>query len=935
MLRIIKKIRINLFIIIISSFISILLSSCSGDDNHAPQLLNLYDQNVFVNSLISFTVSARDADNDKLEFDFTAPEIPDIKDSGRALLVKFTSNEAKFRWVPQAKDSGIEGRKSYNFTFTVKDGNGGKAQETIIINVVDEAGGNTSPVFIQPAGAGITIDLAQEKCIDNMNIIVKDDNSSPADVRLDMEPPLIEGAKLDPSYNMKEKRFTWCPSESQVNQGVQHTLTLVAQDENNPPVIRRFLFRLKPAKKTDTNSECPGTPPEVIHSMPQTSLQTWQDYFIDIEVSDDNGLKEVPILNYSVYDSNFSGNTSTLHSDLTPFIRINSTNKYRASIPNLNLQLGEKRYIYYSITAVDNDDADGTGCDHETTTSNYNIEVSSPSSGLDVCSPCQFNNQCGSNEDYCISIGESRGVCGESCNGGSCENGFSCSSSNSTSGESVQQCMPISSECISANFCQTCTTDSQCDMRNGKCVLEGNTQGYCSMICTKKLRCPNDFICMPAGYCAPVSTKCGEVEVECNPDSYEANNSVESASIVSEGTYNNLSICSDDYDWFKIPVSEGKAVLYWIEFDGSKGDLDMEVVLPGDIRLFSQETDSNDETVDKNCISTSGDAFIKIYGYDGAVNDYSLSIAHSEGDCQSIEQCVDDWAEVNDEHTQATALSSSNGTWPDMVLCPENTDWYLVYLERDEKIEVSIAFKQEDGDLDLEFYKSNDIQNLIMESLSVTDNENIEFVSAESGSYLIKVIGYELVNAVNYSLNFNVSSVSSSCSDDKDCVAGRICGNGVCVSEACSPSNNCPQGYRCEPHIESFSGSNEGYCVSGCTSNNDCRTDKGYECKMFYGQKACARAGNSVLGERCSSFIDCYDDYACYQFTSGYCTTTWCSNSTQCPLSSWCIAHDLAQICLGSCENDSDCRQEDGFACQDRQSVNGYNVKVCIGSLSI
>jgi len=88
--------------------------------NQAPVLETIGNQSVDENVALTFTLSATDADGDTLTY--SATDLP----SGATL----NSSTGAFSWTPDYSQAG-----SYSLTFSVNDGNGGTASETIIITV--------------------------------------------------------------------------------------------------------------------------------------------------------------------------------------------------------------------------------------------------------------------------------------------------------------------------------------------------------------------------------------------------------------------------------------------------------------------------------------------------------------------------------------------------------------------------------------------------------------------------------------------------------------------------------------------------------------------------------------------------------------------------------------------------------------------------------
>ena len=83
------------------------------------------------------------------------------------------------------------------------------------------------------------------------------------------------------------------------------------------------------------------------------------------------------------------------------------------------------------------------------------------------------------------------------------------------------------------------------------------------------------------------------------------------------------------------------------------------------------------------------------------------------------------------------------------------------------------------------------------------------------------------------------------------------------------------------------------------------------------------------IGARCENNEHCLDDSICLSWPDGYCTLIGCTASS-CPEGSQCASTGSATVCMRSCENTSDCREE-GYACKNVEASNGSKTSVCHG----
>ncbi|MBW2525712.1 MAG: hypothetical protein JRI23_16130 [Deltaproteobacteria bacterium] len=222
-----------------SVWIASLLLGCA---NTPPSLEPLSDQTAYVDRELSLSLAATDADGDALTFSF-ASESPSI--DSRASLVETGSNRRLFQWTPLSVDVGER-----QFDFRVSDGID-EAEATISVAVVPSGDGATGPVFVQPLGTGAQIDLAATPCID-LPVVVTDEDS--ASVIIAAEAPLIAGSSLVQTTELSAT-WSWCPSPQQIADANRYSLTLSADDSQNPRTLKNFLLVL------EGSGDLPSEPP--------------------------------------------------------------------------------------------------------------------------------------------------------------------------------------------------------------------------------------------------------------------------------------------------------------------------------------------------------------------------------------------------------------------------------------------------------------------------------------------------------------------------------------------------------------------------------------------------------------------------------------------------------------------------------------------------
>lgn len=156
---------------------------------------------------------------------------------------------------------------------------------------------------------------------------------------------------------------------------------------------------------------------------------------------------------------------------------------------------------------------------------------------------------------------------------------------------------------------------------------------------------------------------------EPGADPYENNDSRGAAYVITEaGTYEGAAISTaDDPDWFSFRAPTNATVRVHVEFTDSEGDIDVKMYRGGDQVDSSTRWSADKETVDAVYDGLS-DLTVKVYGYDGATNDYTLTVEF-EGGVDLGEPC-------NPAQTRDTAIEVPAGGYRNLQLCDGESDWF-------------------------------------------------------------------------------------------------------------------------------------------------------------------------------------------------------------------------------------------------------------------
>ncbi len=833
-----------------------LSTGCAEENNSDPVLVPLDDTTFRVNQQGVITIRATDPDGDPLTFSHTLDPEPRTQTMGETGQPQLLGNI--FVWTPGIADAGDAGLLEYALTITVEDDQGGSVSETLTLRVVSEGvGGSSALRFIEPPGAGMAVDLSQKACIDELRVRVKADAVPDQDVEVFLCPPVPDGARLSGAEKGKERVFFWCPSEEQLDRSLSHLVTFCTREVGGDAVVqKRFSIRFQ----RTAAAGCAGAAPVITHRPPGT-FSGPLNYEIEAIITDDVGFKDPPFVQFTV------GPDPGPNPDTSGWQVVNMTpheedDSWTASIPNLNLPDGESANVHYQIVATDNDDPDGTRCDHTSRSALFRFTATGGGGGggastYGFCEACVGDEQCGGAEDRCMLLrGES--FCGRSCENTDCSDGQQCYEFESIDGVVSPQCLPIDLNC------------------GQLCVADAHESGA-----------GNDEL--------------GNA-VTLDPGRFEG------------------SICAGDPDYFAVPVAEGQSIRVTASFVNERGDLDlaMALQLPEDPEVgFDYQSlngDVDSESVHEPCApaTADGEAIILVFGYEGSENTYDLDIEVGPGDCANM--CQDDVLEPNDVADDFTAVEVPFDRG-NLQLCRRNDDYFGFEARAGEIISVSLAFTHADGDIDLRLYRG-DLDNMIGQSRSYRDAELIEAEAPMDDIYIAEVYGATRSVANAYSIAIETRALEM-CQTTVECPVGSYCAFAGCSEDACQGFGQCAGPHGCvTPRAGLDPAASGGRCAAICDADLDCRD--GFDCKRFEDfSKACAPSGAAQVGERCAGYQDCAGDQVCYAVPGGYCAAGGCEGAADCPAGTVCGTLLGLPACLRACNNNGDCRAAEDYECRE------------------
>ncbi len=619
------------------------MSACS-DDNRAPALALVLDQQVVVGETLRLVLSASDPDGDRL--DFSVDGLPKA-----AQVSPRAANEAVVVWSPLITDTQPGGRR-YEVEVTVSDSRGGSARQAIGVVVYPTFG---IPTFTLPAG--VVLNLAQQDDLELL-IEVKDDDSTSLDIVLTEAP---EGAKLQ-AADKKIAHFFWRPDEDQRKVAV-HRAIFSARDESHDPVTHVLTIVLLNAEK---QSGCDGGPPTVTHTVPadQNLSGAWG---LDATAIDGQSQVQSLTLNWTRGDPNgtYAAAAFTRLSDSGP--------DWRVDVDALGALPSSGALVHYYLEATDNDDPTGVACDQVTRlpkSGYFSAAVYPTGTSSDVCVDDLAEPDADPADAVTLKPGvyPGRRMCGDD---------IDYIGINAAGGTTLVAAVTWNRDEGELNLA---LVDAGLGVRATGSTSEGRSQ----LVYDR----PDDSalwleVTGSFGDRMSYTVELTAETTRCEDDGSEPDSSTAEATPLSLPTSVARKICGGDSDFFRVSAAAGQRLHFAASFDHRYGDLDMELrASDGSTVLASAASEKSLEEITWTATS-SETLYVRIYGVDGASNPYTLAV-----DEAVISGCEADGLDNND--SPATAAILYQGVYEGFKACSSASDWFAVDLNGGESFSVLV-----------------------------------------------------------------------------------------------------------------------------------------------------------------------------------------------------------------------------------------------------
>jgi hypothetical protein len=223
-----------------------------------------------------------------------------------------------------------------------------------------------------------------------------------------------------------------------------------------------------------------------------------------------------------------------------------------------------------------------------------------------------------------------------------------------------------------------------------------------------------------------------DLSIAGEDDLMEENDDFWSSAEVHPDIHYGLKLIYSDEDWFHIFLNPGDTIEVNIYFNNMEGNLELELYDPSNFHRAESKTMNDGEHISFTLDSGDESGNWRIHVYHASADSevhYGLQIY------VNFEYSGDDHMEDNDGFWGSWPVDPNR--YPNLKLVEDDEDWFHIFLNPGEIIEVNIYFENEDGDLELELY--DPFEDPRMGSYSSDDRESIVYKVDTAGEWRIRV----------------------------------------------------------------------------------------------------------------------------------------------------------------------------------------------------
>lgn len=695
----------------------------SNAGNKAPEItLDVGSEAEYqVGDVVQIRVTATDPDGDSLSFDV----------ANRPPRAEFTSfqQEALFDWNPN-NDATME--SPWRLTFIVEDEHGKRAEKVVVVTINP---GNGVPEF-RLSGSKL-YDVNSNDPL-SFEVEVRDDDST--QVMLSMPPTSApEGASFQVTGD-KTGEFQWDPSPDQEEKRV-HSVVFVADDGDNEAVRKKVNIVFKNRDDDPDPNKNPGECNETlpIEFSPLPAQHTLDDYAIEAQFASQSMAEKYDIASVlwttkdALNDLSIDYNAAQLRID---------GKKMTGDIPNLQLNAGESKEVYYSVCALDNE-ADQNADDKLVCSPDLSFMFHSFIAYSPDDDECIDDQKAIGSKSVATKVSADKWNRFRACKGKADYHEFEVGSE-----ETVDVLMMYSK---GQNIDFEVIDESGNTVK--KAVAKSNCRGLANIhIEHTGSDTKATYYVKVTGSDLPYQTKAfrmGGSSGMCTEDAEEPNDSVDKATLVVEDkTYKDMSICKkDDQDVFVFEMMKGDKFGSSVKFTHANGNLDAKLFAPSQEMKVAKSASGvaegvsmdDDESITHTAMET-GLYHLLVYSNDTA-NDYEVRL---DTTCRDTDQ-------FNNNHNRMSAGVVSLQKYPDLKACSGQSDWYERTGFSGTSLSATLDIKEGATVDDITFAVYDDMGRKVQDSIKVGEKRLIDFTPSSNQQYLFEV---KSTKNILYSIKF-------------------------------------------------------------------------------------------------------------------------------------------------------------------------------------
>ena len=313
-------------------------------------------------------------------------------------------------------------------------------------------------------------------------------------------------------------------------------------------------------------------------------------------------------------------------------------------------------------------------------------------------------------------------------------------------------------DCGACPGMQLCGNNNQCGCMPASCASAGANCGLFSDGCGATLNCGT---CTTPQICGGSRVPNVCAAPTCLPDMFEDNDDFAGASAIAVGSYEDLTLCPPDLDYFAVSTVSNDVLIVTADFVHVEGDVNLRLYDAAFSQVDGSFSGANRERI--VFTSAGGTYYVRadMTGADDVIPGAEYDLRVETASCTDA---------LEDNDSMATAATVSSGQIAGLFACPNDEDWYRVPVANNQIIDARIRFLDVTGNIDLRLYDSAGRQ--IGASLSGSDDERVTFSTPAAGDYFLRVLLVESDDdqtpGNGYTLELDTTSPCTDAFEDND-----------------------------------------------------------------------------------------------------------------------------------------------------------------------